>query len=75
MITPAELSKFGDAAWIFSAVKPGLTGYWQISGRQEISYDQRVAMDLYYVQHWSLLLDLKILVMTPVRVVRGSGAY
>jgi lipopolysaccharide/colanic/teichoic acid biosynthesis glycosyltransferase len=75
MITPAELKKFGEAAWIFSAVKPGLTGYWQIQGRQEVSYDERVAMDLYYVQHWSLLLDLKILLMTPLRVVRGSGAY
>lgn len=75
MITSAELVKFGDASWIFSAVRPGLTGYWQISGRQEISYDQRVEMDLYYVQHWSLLLDLKILVMTPLRVLRGSGAY
>jgi lipopolysaccharide/colanic/teichoic acid biosynthesis glycosyltransferase len=75
MITPAELIKFGEAAWIFSTVKPGLTGYWQIQGRQEVSYDQRVAMELYYVQHWSLLLDLKILVMTPLRVVRGSGAY
>ncbi len=75
MITPAELSKFGDAAWIFSVVRPGLTGYWQIQGRQEVSYDQRVEMDVYYVQHWSLLLDLKILAMTPLRVVRGSGAY
>ncbi len=75
MITPAELIKFGDAAWIFSVVKPGLTGYWQIQGRQEVSYDQRVEMDLHYVQHWSLLLDLKILAMTPLRVVRGSGAY
>lgn len=75
MITPAELTKFGEAGWIFSAVKPGLTGYWQIQGRQEVSYDERVAMDLYYVQHWSLLLDLKILLMTPLRVVRGSGAY
>jgi lipopolysaccharide/colanic/teichoic acid biosynthesis glycosyltransferase len=75
MITPAELKKFGDAAWIFSAVKPGLTGYWQIQGRQELSYDERVTMDLYYVQHWSLLLDLKILLMTPLRVLRGSGAY
>jgi lipopolysaccharide/colanic/teichoic acid biosynthesis glycosyltransferase len=74
MITPAELKKFGEAAWIFSAVKPGLTGYWQIQGRQEVSYDERVAMDLYYVQHWSLLLDLKILLMTPLRVVCGSGA-
>jgi lipopolysaccharide/colanic/teichoic acid biosynthesis glycosyltransferase len=75
MITPAELKKFGDAAWIFSTVKPGLTGYWQIQGRQEVSYDERVTMDLYYVQHWSLLLDLKILLMTPLRVLRGSGAY
>jgi len=75
MITPAELIKFGDAAWIFSVVKPGLTGYWQIQGRQEVSYEQRVEMDLYYVQHWSLLLDLKILAMTPLRVLRGSGAY
>lgn len=75
MITPAELSKFGNAAWIFSVVKPGLTGYWQIQGRQEVSYDQRVAMDLHYVQHWSLLLDLKIMLMTPLRVLRGAGAY
>lgn len=75
MITPTELVKFGDAAWIFSTVKPGLTGYWQIQGRQEVSYDQRVAMEIYYVQHWSLLLDLKILLTTPLRVVRGSGAY
>lgn len=75
MITPAELFKFGDAAWIFSVVRPGLTGYWQIQGRQEVSYDQRVAMDVYYVQHWSLLLDLKILALTPLRVIRGSGAY
>jgi len=75
MVTPAELIKFGDAAWIFSVVRPGLTGYWQIQGRQEVSYDQRVAMDVYYVQHWSLLLDLKILAMTPLRVIRGSGAY
>jgi lipopolysaccharide/colanic/teichoic acid biosynthesis glycosyltransferase len=75
MITPAELQKFGEAAWIFTVVKPGLTGYWQIQGRQEVSYDERVAMDLYYVKHWSLLLDMKILLMTPLRVVRGSGAY
>ena len=75
MITPAELSKFGSAGWIFSVVKPGLTGYWQISGRQEISYDQRVAMDVYYVQHWSLWLDLKILINTPVAVFQRSGAY
>ena len=75
MITPAELKKYGSAAWIFRCVKPGLTGYWQIKGRQDVSYDERVAMDLFYVENWSLGLDLKILAKTPLRVVRGSGAY
>ncbi len=75
MITPAELEKYGDAGWIFRCVKPGLTGYWQTQGRQEVSYAQRVEMDLFYVTHWTLLLDFKILVKTPIRVVRGAGAY
>ena len=75
MITPAELQKYGTAAWIFQRIKPGLTGYWQVQGRQDVSYQQRVAMDLYYVQNWSLGLDLKILIWTPLRVVRGAGAY
>jgi lipopolysaccharide/colanic/teichoic acid biosynthesis glycosyltransferase len=75
MITPAELEKYGAAGWIFRCVKPGLTGYWQIQGRQEVSYDRRVEMDLFYVNHWSMALDLKILMKTPIRVVRGSGAY
>jgi lipopolysaccharide/colanic/teichoic acid biosynthesis glycosyltransferase len=75
MITPTELEKYGPAGWIFRYVKPGLTGYWQIQGRQEVSYDRRVEMDLFYVNHWSLSLDFKILMKTPVRVVRGLGAY
>jgi lipopolysaccharide/colanic/teichoic acid biosynthesis glycosyltransferase len=75
MITAAELEKYGATGWIFRCVKPGLTGYWQIQGRQGVSYDKRVEMDLFYVNHWSLALDLKILMKTPIRVVRGSGAY
>ena len=75
MITRAELEKYGSAGWIFCLVKPGLTGYWQIKGRQEVAYDKRVEMDLFYVKNWSLLLDFKILVKTPIRVVRGAGAY
>lgn len=75
MITPAEIEKYGAAGWIFRCVRPGLTGYWQIQGRQDVSYAQRVEMDLYYVTHWSLSLDFKILVKTPIRVVRGAGAY
>jgi lipopolysaccharide/colanic/teichoic acid biosynthesis glycosyltransferase len=75
MITPAELDKYGDASWIFDIVRPGLTGYWQTQGRQEVSYAKRVEMDLFYVKNWSLSLDLKILISTPIAVVRGAGAY
>lgn len=74
MVTPAELEKFGDARWIFRTVKPGLTGYWQVYGRQQVSYSKRVKMEVFYVENWSLTLDLKILVKTPFRMARGSGA-
>lgn len=75
MITPPELEKYGTAGWIFRCVKPGLTGYWQVQGRQEVSYQQRIEMDLFYVRNWSLGFDLKILMKTPFRVFRGAGAY
>jgi lipopolysaccharide/colanic/teichoic acid biosynthesis glycosyltransferase len=75
MITPAELKRYGEAGWIFRATKPGLTGFWQVQGRQEIPFEQRVQMDLFYVQNWSLGLDCKILLRTPMVVVRGVGAY
>jgi lipopolysaccharide/colanic/teichoic acid biosynthesis glycosyltransferase len=73
MITPIELKKYGDAAWIFSEMKPGLTGYWQVSGNQLAGYDRRIEMDLFYAKNWSLLFDLKILIKTPARVWRRSG--
>jgi len=75
MITAEELKKYGDAGWIFRATKPGLTGFWQVQGRQEVSFEQRVQMDLFYVRNWSLGLDCKILLRTPWVVVRGVGAY
>jgi len=73
MISPAEIEKYGDAAWIFTVMKPGLSGYWQVDGKRDGTYDERVAMDLEYVKRWSLLWDLKIILMTPVRVLRGTG--
>ena len=71
MITLPELKKYGDAGWIFQRVRPGLTGYWQIYGRDVVSYDRRVEMDLDYVKHWSLATDLKILLATTVKMVLG----
>jgi exopolysaccharide biosynthesis polyprenyl glycosylphosphotransferase len=56
-------------------VKPGLTGLWQVSGRSNLSADESLRMDVHYVEHWSLLLDLMIIWRTFGAVVRGDGAY
>jgi lipopolysaccharide/colanic/teichoic acid biosynthesis glycosyltransferase len=75
MIAPDEREKHEAANQIFQVMKPGLTGYWQICGRQKVSYAERVQMDQFYVEHWSLLLDFQILLKTPIRVFRGEGAH
>ncbi len=75
MITVAELKRYGEYGDIFYKIKPGLTGYWQVNGRQRVSYDERVQMDMRYVEKWSLLLDLRILCKTPLKVIMGDGAY
>ncbi len=75
MITAQELSKYGAYQELLLEVKPGLTGFWQIRGRQDVSYQERVQMDLHYITHWSLGMDLTILLKTPLRVIRGEGAY
>jgi lipopolysaccharide/colanic/teichoic acid biosynthesis glycosyltransferase len=73
MITSAELAKYGEAGWIFECLKPGVSGHWQVNGDPEAGYDRRISMDLFYAENWSLLFDLKILIRTPSRVLRGSG--
>jgi len=55
--------------------KPGITGMAQVGGRNAISWEEKFALDIYYVQHWSLWLDLKILIKTIPYVVKGSGAF
>lgn len=75
MVTAPELSKYGRYQELLLRVKPGLTGYWQTEGRQDVSYEDRVRMDIQYITQWSLGLDLKILLKTPWRVIRGKGAY
>jgi lipopolysaccharide/colanic/teichoic acid biosynthesis glycosyltransferase len=74
MITAQELSKYGAHGEVLLSVKPGLTGYWQVNGRQNVSYEERVAMDVRYIREWSLAMDLKILAQTPLRVLKGEGA-
>jgi len=75
MITAPELSKYGEYQELLRTVKPGLTGYWQVRGRQETSYEERVRMDVHYITHWTVGLDLLILLQTPWTVIKGKGAY
>lgn len=75
MITRAELEKYGANKELLLTVKPGITGYWQINGRQEVSYQERVRMDVYYIKNWSLWMDVKVLLKTPLKVLRKEGAY
>lgn len=75
MISPPELERYGEAKALLLSVRPGLTGYWQVYGRQRVDYAERVRMDVFYIQNWSLALDLKLLLLTPMRVLKGTGAY
>jgi Undecaprenyl-phosphate galactose phosphotransferase WbaP len=74
-IVRAELLRYGRDASKYLAVKPGLTGLWQVKGRSDTTYRRRVAMDRFYVRHQSLFLDIYILTATPAAVLRRSGAY
>jgi lipopolysaccharide/colanic/teichoic acid biosynthesis glycosyltransferase len=73
-ILPKELEKYGEHGEKFVSVRPGITGLWQVSGRSRLSYAERVRLDMYYVDHLSLWLDLKILLKTVPVVLFGDGA-
>jgi exopolysaccharide biosynthesis polyprenyl glycosylphosphotransferase len=70
-----DVGRFSEA-WLMRrfSVKPGLTCLWQVSGRSNVSFDRWIALDLHYIDHWSLRMDFKILAMTLPAVVKGTGA-
>ncbi|WP_243027172.1 sugar transferase [Thermus albus] len=74
-VTVVELERYGNHAQLYLKVKPGLTGLWQVSGRNHLSYEQRVELDRYYVQNWSVWLDLYILARTLWAVLKKHGAW
>ncbi len=75
-VTQSELDRYyGAAAAHYLMVRPGITGLWQVSGRSETTYDQRVALDVAYVSQASLLADLRILLKTPAAVLSRRGAH
>ena len=72
-LLPGELRDYGDRSLILT-VRSGLTGFAQVSGRRDIPFEERRALDTYYVRNWSLMLDLSIFFKTIVVVIRGEGA-
>ena len=75
-VQEAEIDRYyGASAAHYMAVRPGITGLWQVSGRSETSYESRVALDVAYVSRPSLLADLSILLRTPVAVLSRRGAH
>ena len=72
-LVPGELRNYGDRSLLLT-VKSGLTGLAQVSGRRSISFDERRALDLYYIQNWSVLFDLQILLRTIQAVLIRKGA-
>ena len=75
-LLPCDLHRFprGEQQRRF-AMKPGLTGLWQVSGRSDLSFDELVRLDFYYIETWSIWLDLVILVRTVPAVLFKKGAY
>ena len=74
-IVEAEAEKYGDDYIRIFSVRPGLTGLWQVSGRSNTDYNERVAYDMYYLQSWSVWLDIWVLLKTFSVVLKGKGAY
>jgi lipopolysaccharide/colanic/teichoic acid biosynthesis glycosyltransferase len=75
MISPEEAPMYKQFVMNLLTVLPGITGLWQVSGRSDISYEDRVRLDMYYVRNWSLWLDFQLLFQTIPVVLKAKGAY
>lgn len=75
MISPEEVAMYKQFDMNLLTVRPGMTGQWQVSGRSDVTYDERVRMDMYYIRNWSIWLDLHLLIQTIPVVLWGRGAY
>jgi lipopolysaccharide/colanic/teichoic acid biosynthesis glycosyltransferase len=75
MIHPDEMLKYDQWGYNLLTVRPGITGLWQVSGRSDLSYEERVRLDMHYIRNWSIWLDLQLLWQTIPAVIKGRGAY
>jgi Undecaprenyl-phosphate galactose phosphotransferase WbaP len=69
-----EIPKYGEVYKLYKRMRPGMTGLWQVSGRSNVNYDERVAMVAYYVRNWSVWMDIIILSRTAKAIITGRGA-
>jgi Undecaprenyl-phosphate galactose phosphotransferase WbaP len=74
-IVDAEIERYAEVFHLYTRLKPGITGLWQVSGRNDVSYDDRVRLDQFYIRHWSPWLDAYILAKTVVALLKREGAY
>jgi lipopolysaccharide/colanic/teichoic acid biosynthesis glycosyltransferase len=72
---PEEVRQYEEWHMKRLQVKPGLTGLWQVSGRSNVPFEEMVMMDIYYIENWSLALDISIILRTIPAVLRAEGAY
>jgi exopolysaccharide biosynthesis polyprenyl glycosylphosphotransferase len=75
MISPEEVAMYKQFDMNLLTMLPGITGVWQVSGRSDVSYEERVRLDMYYIRNWSIWLDLQILFQTIPAVLKSRGAY
>lgn len=75
MISPAEMEMYKKWGMNLLTVRPGITGLWQVSGRADVSYEQRVRLDMHYIRNWSIWFDLQLLYQTIPAVIKRRGAY
>ena len=74
-VTEDELWRYGASVKAYTACRPGITGLWQVTGRSDTSYEQRLSCDAYYARMWSLALDSKIMIVTIASVLFTEGAH
>jgi lipopolysaccharide/colanic/teichoic acid biosynthesis glycosyltransferase len=75
MISPEEMARYDQWGQNLLTIPPGITGLWQVSGRSDIRYEDRVRLDMHYIRNWNIWTDLQLIFQTIPAVLKGRGAY
>jgi len=75
MISPPEMAQYGKWGMNLLTVRPGITGLWQVSGRSDVTYEERIRLDMYYIRNWTIWMDIYLLLATIPAVIKKKGAY